>query len=174
MNLKIDVLTKDHEKKDFNCGKILLNDYFHKQAGQDAKKDLSVCCVLTDTDEDINKVIGYYTLTNNSIPWEEFPEELTKKIPKSYAIPTALLGRLAVNKSNQGNKFGEILLFDALKKCLEVSEKMGLHAVIVDPLDDAAIAFYESYGFILIPSNKKMFITIKTIEDSFSKQQLKT
>ncbi|OXA93485.1 GNAT family N-acetyltransferase [Flavobacterium hercynium] len=169
MNLKIDVLRKDHEKKHFSCGKIALDDYFHKQAGQDARKDLSVCYVVTDTDEDENKILGYYTLTNNSIPWAEFPEELTKKIPKSYSIPTALLGRLAVDKNNQGRKLGEILLFDALKKCLEVSEKMGLYAVIVDPLDDAAIAFYQSYGFILIPSNKKMFITIKTIEDSFSK-----
>lgn len=169
MNLKIDVLTKDHQKKEFNCGKTLLDDYFHKQAGQDARKDLSVCYVLTDIDEDANKVLGYYTLTNNSIPFDEFPEELTKKIPKSYAIPTALLGRLAINKLNQGNKFGEILLFDALKKCLEVSKKMGLYAVIVDPIDSSAVTFYESYGFILIPSTKKMFITIKTIEDSFLK-----
>lgn len=169
MNLMINVLAKDHEKKHFNCGNILLDDYFQKQAGQDARKDLSVCYVLTDANEDEKKVLGYYTLTNNSIPWAEFPEELTKKIPKSYAIPTALLGRLAVDKSKQGNKIGEILLFDALKRCLEASEKMGLYAVIVDPLDDSAIAFYENYGFILIPSSKKMFITIKTIEDSFSK-----
>jgi hypothetical protein len=76
---------------------------------------------LTDEDQHKNKVLGYYTLTNNSIPWADFPEELTKKIPKSYTIPTALLSRLAVNKSDQGKKFGEILLFDALGKCLESS-----------------------------------------------------
>lgn len=167
MNLKIDVLTKDHEKKGFNCGKLLLDNYFHKQAGQDAQKDLSVCYVLTDTDKNENRVIGYYTLSNNSMPWDDLPEELAKKIPKSYAVPTALLGRLAVDESEQGNHYGEMLLFDALDKCIETSKKIGLYAVIVDPIDDKAVTFYESYGFIMLPDINKMFIPIKTIEDSF-------
>lgn len=167
MNLKIDVLTKDHVRKNFNCGKELLNDYLLKQAGQDAKKDLSVCYVLTDEDEGTNRVMGYYTLSNNSIPRDDFPDDLSKKIPKTYSIPTALMGRLAVNNADKGNKFGEILLFDAFEKCLAISKSIGILAVIVDPIDQDAIDFYTGYGFILIPSNNKMFITIKTIEDSF-------
>ncbi len=41
----------------------------------------------------------------------------------------------------------------------------GVLAVIVDPFDENAISFYKKYGFILIPSNNKMFIPIKTIHD---------
>lgn len=173
MNLEIEILTKDHKKKHFKCGTELLDNYFHKQAGQDANKDLSVCYVLTDKDEDQNRVLGYYTLTNNSIPWDDWPEELSKKIPKSYAIPTGLLGRMAVDKNEQGKHYGEMLLFDALEKCVENSKSMGLYAIIVDPIDAKAVTFYESYGFIMIPEINKMFITIKTIEDAFPKKHSK-
>jgi len=170
MNLKIKVLTEDHERKKFKCGKELLDNYFHKQAGQDAKRDLSVCHVLTDIDKDKNRVLGFFTLTTSSIAWDDFPAELTKKIPKSYSVPLALLGRLAVNESDQGKGLGGILLIDALKKCLEVSKNtMALYAVIVDPLDQNAIEFYESYGFIMIPGTEKMFLPIKTIEELFQK-----
>ncbi|WP_406844915.1 GNAT family N-acetyltransferase [Flavobacterium soyae] len=173
MNLKIEVLTEDHERKKFKCGKELLDNYFHKQAGQDARKDLSVCHVLTDINADKKRVLGFFTLTTSSIGWEDFPPELTKKIPKSYNIPLALLGRLAVDESEQGKGLGEILLFDALKKCLEVSKNtMALYAVIVDPLDQKAIEFYESYGFIMIPSTGKMFLPIKTIQGLFPEQEL--
>lgn len=172
MNLKIKVLTEDHERKKFKCGKELLDSYFHKQAGQDAKRDLSVCHVLTDIDTDNNRVLGFFTLTTSSIAWDDFPAELTKKIPKSYSVPLALLGRLAVNESDQGKGLGGILLIDALKKCLEVSKNtMALYAVIVDPLDQNAIEFYEIYGFIMIPSTGKMFLPIKTIEELFQKHK---
>ncbi|MCC7452592.1 MAG: GNAT family N-acetyltransferase [Crocinitomix sp.] len=86
-------------------------------------------------------------------------------MPPSYInLPTILLGRLAIDKTEKGKGYGSILLMDALKKCVEISESLGILAVIVDPYDDNAINFYKKYGFILIPSNNKMFIPIKTIE----------
>ncbi|WP_149205808.1 GNAT family N-acetyltransferase [Flavobacterium johnsoniae] len=171
MNLKIKILTKDHKRNEFKCGKELLDNYFHKQAGQDARKSLSVCHVLVDEDADPNRVIGYYTLSNDSIPWEDFPAELTKKIPKTYSIPTALLGRLAIDESDQRKGYGEILLFDALEKSLEVSRNFGMVAVVVDPLDQKAIDFYKEYGFILIESTKKMFLPIETIRGLFPDEE---
>ena len=80
-------------------------------------------------------------------------------------MPTILLGRLAIDKNEKGKGFGEILLMHALEKCVNISESLGVLAVIVDPIDEKAISFYTKYGFILIPSNNKMFIPIKTIQD---------
>ncbi len=54
---------------------------------------------------------------------------------------------------------------DALKRCVEISDSLGVLAVVVDPYDEKAISFYKKFGFILIPSNNKMFIPIKTIQD---------
>lgn len=165
MNLNIKILTKDHKRKEFKCGKELLDNYFHKQAGQDARKSLSVCHVLVDEDADTNKVIGYYTLSNDSIPWEDFPAELTKKIPKTYSIPTVLLGRLAIDENDHRKGYGEMLLFDALEKSLEVSKNFGMIAVVVKPLDQNAVEFYKGYGFIFIEATGKMFLPIDTIKE---------
>lgn len=163
----IQPLNKNHIKSDFDCGKPLLTNYIRTQAGQDVKRDLSACFVLVSKES--NVVMGYYTLTSNSIDRASFPFEMISKLPPSYSdLPTILLGRLAIDSKHQGNKFGEFLLIDALNKCVEISESMGVLAVVVDPIDDGAIAFYKSYGFIFLPGTQKMFIPIKTIKDSLA------
>lgn len=163
MSLTIEKLNKNHSKSDFDCDNELLNNYIRMQAKQDVNRDLSACYVLTDIND--KKVLGYYTLSGNSIDRNEFPTELVQKMPPSYInLPTILLGRLAVDKNAKGKGFGSILLMDALKRCVDISNSLGVLAVIVDPIDEIAISFYEKYGFILIPSNNKMFIPIKTIQ----------
>ncbi len=163
MELQIQLLEKKHNKTDFDCGYDLLDNYIKKQATQDVNRDLSACFVLIDK---VNNVLGYYTLSANSIKREDFPERLRKKLPPSYnELPTIVVGRLAIDKSIKGNGFGEILLVDALRRCLKISESMGTISVIVDPIDDKAQAFYSRYGFILLPSSGKMFLPIKTIKE---------
>lgn len=164
MSLTIEKLSKDHKKSGFDCGNVVLNNYIQKQAKQDVNRDLSACYILNNIDDKV--VLGYYTLSGNSINRNEFPVELIQKMPPSYEnLPTILLGRLAISSENKGKGYGEILLMDALKKCVDISETLGVLAVIVDPIDQNAIKFYERYGFILIPSTNKLFIPIKTIQD---------
>lgn len=162
MTMTIQKLENIHIKNDFSCGYDLLDNYLKRQANQDIKRKLSSCNVLVDEQ---NIVKGYFTLSANSIRREELPEELSKKLPPSYSdLPVILLGRIAIDKSMQGKGFGEILLFDALKKCLDLSNQIGILAVIVDPIDDKAVSFYKSYGFIELPTSSKMFLAMKTIE----------
>jgi GNAT superfamily N-acetyltransferase len=162
----IELLNKKHNRKDFDCGKELLNDYLKTQAGQDVKRKLSVCFVLTDSE---TKVIqGYYTLSNSSIPLSSFSEQIKKKLPKSYkSIPTTLLGRLATDKKYQGNGIGKILLIDALKRSYGISSEIGSFGIIVDPIDDEAKGFYQKYDFIELPDSKKMFIATQTLKELF-------
>jgi predicted GNAT family N-acyltransferase len=162
MKLTIEKLENIHVKDEFRCGYDLLDNYLKRQANQDIKRKLSSCSVLVDEQ---NIIKGYFTLSANSIRRQELPEELIKKLPPSYSdLPVILLGRIAIDKSIQGNGFGEILLFDALKKCLDLSNQLGILAVVVDPIDDRAISFYKSYGFIELPTSNKMFLSMKTIE----------
>jgi ribosomal protein S18 acetylase RimI-like enzyme len=163
MSTIIEQLTEQHLKKDFDCGYSLLNNYLQKQAKQDIKRDLSACYVMTKIDS--LKIIGYYTLSGNAINRNDLPEEIKLKLPLSYSnLPTVLLGRLAIDTTEKGKGYGQKLLADALKRCVSISKKIGLIAVIVDPIDELAISFYKNYGFITIPSNNKMFLPIKTIE----------
>lgn len=162
----IELLDKKHNRNDFDCGKELLNNYLKNQAGQDLKRKLSVCFVLSDTET--NNIQGYYTLSNNSIPLTHFPEHIQKKLPKSYlSIPTTLLGRLAIDKKYQGKGIGKILLIDALKKSYEILQEIGSFAVVVDPIDKEAAIFYEKYDFIKLPDSGKLFIATKTRKELF-------
>ena len=160
------LLSSSHNKKKFTCGKILLDNYLHKQASQDIKRKISVCFVLTD---DNNNVKGYYTLSNDSIPQDQLPEKIKKKMPASYVnLPTTLLGRLAIDVNYKRQGLGELLLLDALKRSFDISsESIGSMAIVVDPIDDDAISFYEKYGFILLPDSGKMFISMNTIKELF-------
>lgn len=161
----IELLDKKHNREDFDCGKELLNNYLKTQAGQDIKRKLSACFVLSENGASIQ---GYYTLSNNSIPLNSFPEHIQKKLPKTYnSIPTTLLGRLAIDKKYQGKGIGKILLIDALKRSYETSQNIGSFAIVVDPIDEEAENFYKKYDFITLPDSKKMFIATKTLQELF-------
>lgn len=162
----IELLNKKHNRKDFDCGKELLNSYLKNQASQDVKRKLSACFILTDNET--KSIQGYYTLSNNSIPLNCFSEQIQNKLPKSYtSIPTTLLGRLAIDKKFQGKGIGKILLIDALKRSYEISNTIGSFGIIVDPIDIEAKSFYQRYDFIELPDSKKMFLATNTLKDLF-------
>jgi len=158
-----------HRKKEFNCGTGLLDSYLHKQANQDIKRKLTMCFVHPDEE---NLVKGYYTLSNASVLRKFLPEYIIRKMPASYTnLPVTLLGRLAVDVKNSGKGIGEILLIDALKRSLNVAvSSIGSMAVIVDPLDEQAVGFYDKYGFIFLRNSGKMFLPMKTISILIAKK----
>lgn len=153
-----------HEKENFECGKPLLDDYLHKQAKQDIKRKLSACFVLAD-----QKIVkGYYTLSTASLDRTQLPPELIKKLPPSYTnLPMTLLGRLAVSKDLQRQGLGELLLVDALKRSYFASLQVGSMAVVVDPIDEDAVQFYERYDFIRLPDSGKMLLPMATVAQLF-------
>ncbi|MDR3712083.1 MAG: GNAT family N-acetyltransferase [Puia sp.] len=156
-----------HKKKEFSCGRDLLDYYLHIQAKQDVKRKLSACFILADVD---NAVKGFYTLSSSSIQRELIPEDLKKKLPPSYHhLPATLLGRLAVAIPYKCQGLGELLLLDALKRSYDIAiGSIGSMAVIADPIDESAQKFYEKYGFISLPDSGKMFLPMETIAALFS------
>jgi hypothetical protein len=42
------LLNSAHNKREFDCGKELLNSYLHRQAKQNIQRHLSVCFVMVD------------------------------------------------------------------------------------------------------------------------------
>ncbi|MFV0181379.1 GNAT family N-acetyltransferase [Empedobacter falsenii] len=160
---KVVILNKQHKKKEFYSGNEILDDYLHKVANQDLKRDLSICYVMADEE---NNIYGYFTLSNQSIPYSHFDESFRKKLNPSYnQIPTTLLGRLAVSQSLQGQNFGRALLMMALKKAYDTSKVLASAGVVVDPIDENAIEFYKRFGFIKIPDSGRMYLHMKTIEN---------
>jgi len=161
-------LHSSHKKESFSCGKPLLDNYLHTQAKQDVRRKLSACFILLD---DENYVKGYYTLSSAVIQRELLPEEIRGKLPPSYVdLPTTLLGRLAVDDKHRGQRNGELLLMDALQRSLDVSTQIGSMAVIVDPIDQDAVSFYQKFGFISLPDSGKMFLSMTSVVELFAGQ----
>lgn len=161
---KTEILSKAHQKDTFSCGETSLDVYLKNYASQDLKRRVSGVFVLTNDNHDIQ---GYYTLSSSSIIAEELPEKFIKKFPTYTHLPVTLIGRLAVDKKYQGKGLGETLLLDALLRSYNVSKEIGSIAVIVDALHEQAARFYQSYGFISLPSQRKLFIPMKTIGQIF-------
>ena len=163
--MKVVLLEKSHDRTRFSCEEISLTEYITKQVSQDVKKKLAACFVIIN---DKNQVMGYYTLTSESLGRDIIPLKYQKKIPRNYSAPVILLGRLARDISQKGTDIGEHLLLDALQRSFNISiENIGAMAVVVDPLSQHAINFYDRYGFVLLPDSGKMFIPMKTIEKLF-------
>lgn len=69
-------LDSTHNKSTFSSGKDMLDNYFWKQAGQDVKEKLAACFVAVEKES--KKILGYYTLSSNSISNELIPNFLRK------------------------------------------------------------------------------------------------
>lgn len=155
-----------HDREAFSCGVEGLDKYLRKQAGQDARKRVAVAFVLTP---DGKTVAGYYTLSQYSVELDAISDEVAAKLPKYPFVPATLIGRLAVSNEFRGQGLGELLLLDALNRCLSGSKQVASAAVIVDAKDDGGAAFYQKYGFIELPKTpKRLFLPMVTIEKLFS------
>jgi len=160
--VKIQLLEKTHNRKNFTCEEDSLTEYIRKQVSQDIRKRLTTCFVAIDNKQN---VIGYYTLTSESLGRELIPEKYLKQVPKNYNAPVILLGRLARDITTKGTGLGEHLLLDALFRSYKLSnESIGAMAVVVDPINEKAFDFYRKYGFEQLPDSEKMFLPMKVIE----------
>jgi len=160
--VKIQLLEKTHIRKNFICEEDSLTEYIRKQVSQDIRKRLATCFVAIDNEQN---VIGYYTLTSESLGRELIPEKYLKQVPKNYNAPVILLGRIARDITTKGTGLGEHLLLDALFRSYKLSnESIGAMAVVVDPINEKAFDFYRKYGFEQLPDSEKMFLPMKVIE----------
>ncbi len=164
INYCIAPLHKQHDKKNFQCGVPLLDDYLKQQASQDKRRHVTAIYVLTEMDSHVTA--GYYTLSSTSICLTSLPEEITHKLPRYPTLPATLLGRLAIDQTYQGKNLGELLLADALRRSLEISDKIASSAVVVESKNHHSTRFYLKYGFIPFSDYENhLFLPMATIKN---------
>lgn len=98
-----------------------------------------------------------------SIDLSSLPGDLAKKLPK-HPVPAALIGRLAVSSESQGRGLGKLLLADAIKRSLAISDEIAVYAMVVDALNAYAKAFYQGFSFInLREPTTRLFLPLKSL-----------
>ena len=149
MKLIVEILDKSrHNFKSFDCGQKSMNDFLKQFALKNLKLNISRTWIVFDEHNnqgEKHNVIGYFTLSMQSVEPSLFPDE---KLPR-YNLPTTLLARIAIDQNFQNQGLGKKILYAALKKALIIS-KVGLpsYAVILDVLDEKALAFYKKFSFL--------------------------
>lgn len=157
---RIEPLGDQHDRAAFSCGVPPLDAYIQQPARQDMERNLAAVFILTSNSK---SVAGFYTLSAHSIQAAALPEELAKKLPR-FPLPVTLLGRMAVSKSLQGQRLGELLLMHALERAWLGSQQVASWAVVVDAKEGAR-DFYLKHEFIPFPSQPdRLFLPMRTIE----------
>jgi len=111
-------------------------------------------------------IAGYYTLSSTSVQLAELPAPTVRKLPRYPLVPATLLGRLAVDRRQQGKGYGRFLLADALYRAAR--SEIASFAVIVDAKDDTARHFYERESFLALPDQPmKLFRPMADIRSLF-------
>ncbi|HER25736.1 MAG TPA: GNAT family N-acetyltransferase [Rhodospirillales bacterium] len=161
-DLVIEPLGKKHNRAAFSCGTDELDTYLQRQASQDTKRRIARIFVIRSAADD-QTILGYYTLSALSIDLSSLPSDLAKKLPK-HPLPAALIGRLAVSTKSQGTGIGKVLLADAIKRTLALSDEIGVYAMVVDALNTDAEAFYQGFGFSkLNAATNRLFLPLKSV-----------
>jgi len=145
-----------HRRAEFQCESAELTEFLRTRARKEMQARSSACFVLVE-ETDPGRIVGYYTLTQTSIDVGQFPEPLAKRLPRYPRLGATLIGRLARDLAWKGKHVGQLLLIDALRRCVRHSSEIGAVAVVTDPKDDNARVFYESHGFRLL-DERRMFI----------------
>jgi ribosomal protein S18 acetylase RimI-like enzyme len=156
---RIERLSSSHDRSTFTCGNERIDRYFRQTVTQDIKRRYATCFVAIESATD--RVAGFYTLSSNNVALTEVPPELAGRLPRYPSVPATLIGWMGRHVEFRGVGLGAALLFDAIQ--IVATSSIGSHAIFADAIDESAIAFYQSYGFVALTDRpSKMYIPVAT------------
>jgi GNAT superfamily N-acetyltransferase len=134
-----------HDLSAFDCGNPILNDWLSRRALANHVSAASRCYVVCDA----NQVLAYYALSAGALAASQATGNVRRNMPDP--IPVLVLARLAIDIHHQGKGLGKALLKDAVLRAQRVAKEVGVRALLVHAIDDAAKTFYLKYGFSQSP-----------------------
>lgn len=163
---------ENHDRTAFDCGEPSLNDYLQKTARQHLQKGIANTYVLVGSAEP-HRILGFFTLSFLEVDISELPARYGKKLPRG-PLPAAKLGRLAIDKSCQGNNYGRLLLVDAMRRiAAAIRSTAGVVGLFVDAKNPSVAGFYGKFGFIPLPDNSlSLMLPSQTILAAFPEETI--
>ena len=145
-------LADAHELNDFLCGVASMDDWLKRRARPNQVSGASRTFVVADN----HKVVGYYALASGAIAVEAGVGRFRRNMPDP--IPVAVLGRLAVDRSQQGRGLGRALFRDCAMRVANAADTIGIRGIIVHAISEQAKAFYLALGFDASPKEPMMLM----------------
>ena len=161
-SITVERLGRQHNRASFHCGAEALDRYLKQQARQDAVKRVAAPFVAISPPD--TPVLGYYKLSAAVLACADLPNELDRKLPPYPQLSVTVMGRLAVDRSTEGQGLGERLLLDALQRSLAHADQLAAMAVVVDAKDENAVSFYRHYGFLPLQARpSRLFVPMRFV-----------
>jgi len=134
------------QRASFDCGELPLNRWLATQARQSMESRDAVTYLLLDEGAGLEACIaGYFALSAGQVVRAAVPEEMGKRAPEP--VPAIRMGRFAIDRAYQGQGWGAELLREALRSSLNAATAVGARVMLVDAINDDALAFYLRFGF---------------------------
>jgi hypothetical protein len=76
-----------HLRTAFTSGHDRIDRYFRETVSQDVKRGYAACYLLIERSS--NKIAGFYTLSAHSIPLNDLPPELARKLPRHPSVTSS-------------------------------------------------------------------------------------
>jgi len=146
------LLSDEHELGAFDSGVDSLDDWLKRRARANQTGGASRTYVVTQG----AAVVGYYCLAAGAVAAFDATSALRRNMPDP--LPMTVLGRLAVDRTQQGKGLGTALLQDAVLRTVQAAQIVGARGMLVHAISDGAKAFYERYGFVASPTNPMMLL----------------
>jgi GNAT superfamily N-acetyltransferase len=167
MDWREEPIGRHHDRKNFDCGVPELNDYLERYARQNHESGGAKTFVAVNPAVP-TCVIGFYSISPGAIEFSRAPAKLTKKLGR-YEVPVFRLGRLAIDRSVQGQGLGSDLLLAAGERALAVSAEVGGVALAIDAEDEKAARWYERFGALpLLDDPLKLVLPLAIIADTIA------
>jgi len=156
-------IAKIHDREAFDCGGPDLNEFLRRHARQSNEKGGAKTFVATPADNE-TRILGYYSLSPASIAYARTPALLTRGLAR-HDVPVFRLGRLAVDKTMQGQGLGGQLLLAAGRRCVRVAVEVGGVALLIDAKNERVARWYQGYGALsLLDAPLTLVLPLATIE----------
>ena len=146
-------LTSGHDLSLFSSGEEALDSWFRKRALKNEGVDSRTYVVC-----EVQRVVGFFTLVAGSVQHGFATGKVRRNAPDP--IPVMVLGRLAVDVAYQNRNIGRGLLKEAILRCLQVKEIIGVRALLVHAKSDRAKSFYLRQGFSESPIDPMILMVV--------------
>ena len=133
-------LADHHQLGAFNSGIATLDEWLRRRARANQTSGASRSFVVCAGDI----VVGYYALASGAVDAATAPGRFRRNMPEP--IPVAVLGRLAVDRTRQGQSIGRALFRDSALRVMQAAESIGIRGMLVHAISDEAKAFYLALG----------------------------
>ncbi len=134
-------ISRQHDRTRFDCGDAALNDFLRQHARQ--THDRGVAKTFLAVHE--AAILGFYSLSPALIDSAAAPDSLRRGIGR-YQIPGFRLGRLAVDRTMQGQGLGGQLLLASARRCILAATEVGGTVLLIDAKNPRVAAWYATWG----------------------------